>query len=306
MTGKVFISCGQRPPHETSVADAIGKLLHEEFGLTPYVACRQQSLAAIMEITNELRACDYYLFIDFKRRKEKPDDLPCSLFTHQELALAHHLGFVDQVIALQQEGAPLEGFLKYVQGNPASFKTVPELLAQVRALVRERGWKPGYSRNLVVGSLTRSELFSYTDHTGPSYFNVAWKAKIENRRPDTAAARLVCILDLINGEPCADRSYLKWADQASYEPTVLPLDFGWLVLFVVRPDRPGLFLQSSRDHVPRMPIVEANGDYDLTFKIFAPGFPLLQFFVNLSLRWEPTAPCDWRKWQTRSKAEIKV
>jgi hypothetical protein len=110
LKSKVFISCGQRPSTETQAADAISKLLAAEFCLEPYVASGVQRIDDIMDTTNKLRASDYYLFIDFKRRQRKPYDLACSLFTHQELALAHHLGFCDEDIALQENSAPTEGF----------------------------------------------------------------------------------------------------------------------------------------------------------------------------------------------------
>jgi hypothetical protein len=253
LTGKVFVSCGQRPPTETKAVEKVCQLLRDEFHLKTYVAFGVQSLGDIMAITNELRSCDYYLFIDFKRRPAKPQDLRCSMFTHQELALAHHLGFQDQVIALQQEGAPLEGFLRYVQSNPAKFTTIPELIKKVRILVSAKGWKPNYSRNLVVGQLTESGLVSYADHTGQS-FQHTWQATIENRRPDVAAVGALCILDLINGLPCKDRACLKWAgQQAGYERTILPQDFGLVDLFAVRVDQQGLFLHSARDVAPREP-----------------------------------------------------
>jgi hypothetical protein len=117
MAGRVFISCGQRPPAEREVAERIRALLEDEFHLSAYLAFRIQSLDDVMTITRELKSSDYFLFIDFLRRPERSEDLPVSLFTHQELALAHHLGFKD-IIALQQEGAPLEGFLRYVLSNP--------------------------------------------------------------------------------------------------------------------------------------------------------------------------------------------
>jgi hypothetical protein len=122
---------------------------------------------------NELRASDYYLFIDFKRRKRQPFDLPCSLFTHQELALAHHLGFRKEVIALQQKGAPSEGFLNCMQLNSIEFDNITDLLEKLRKLVRAKGWHPHYSRNLVVGQLTKSGLFSYRDHVEFCQYNVA-------------------------------------------------------------------------------------------------------------------------------------
>jgi hypothetical protein len=306
VSGKVFISCGQRPPDETAAADAVSRVLREEFHLVPYVAFRVQSLGDIMAITNELRSSDYYLFIDFARRQDKPQDLPSSLFTHQELALAHHLGFLDQVIALRQEGVPLEGFLKYVQSNPESFNTLEDLLDRVRTLVRAKGWNPGYSRNLVVGAVEKTGLLSYADHTGAS-LQMVWQARIENRRPDAAAVGAVCILDSIRDQsgneiPCEDHAYLKWAGHAGYERTLLPQDFGLIDLFAVRPDAPGLFLHSLRD-TPREPIVTANGDYEFSFKLFARDFPLLKFSVVVRLRWKSATPSTW---ENQSEAELKA
>jgi len=73
------------------------KLLKDKFQLDSYIAFKVQSLNDIMTITKELRSSDYYLFIDFVRRPTKSQYLHISLFTHQELALAHHLGFKDMI-----------------------------------------------------------------------------------------------------------------------------------------------------------------------------------------------------------------
>jgi hypothetical protein len=116
MPGKVFISCGQRD-RERTIAERIAELLRSsEFNLDPYLAFRTQSLSDILTITEELRSSDYYLFVDFQRAPTGPQDLPCSLFTHQELALAHHLGFRD-MIALQQ-GCPARRILKVRSRQP--------------------------------------------------------------------------------------------------------------------------------------------------------------------------------------------
>jgi hypothetical protein len=208
------------------------------------------------------------------------------------------LGFQDQVIALQQDGAPMEGFLRYVQSNPTKFNTTSELVDEVRKLVRAKRWSSNYSRNLVVGSLTPTSLISYADHTGPSQ-HVSWQARIENKRPDAAAVGAVCILDSINGYPSSDRANLKWAGHhLGYQRTVLPQDFGMVDLCAVRADRPGLFLLSELDITPRQPIVTNNGDYELAFKIFAQGFPLLQFTVTFHLQWQPATPALWTNQST--------
>ena len=96
LTGKVFISCGQAEPNERAAAASVRDLLKKEFNLDSYLAIYVQNLDDIMIITNELRSSDYFLFVDFNR---------CSLFTHQELALAHHLRFGGNIIALRQKGA---------------------------------------------------------------------------------------------------------------------------------------------------------------------------------------------------------
>jgi len=286
MSGKVFISCGQRPPREKSIADKVGELLKQKFNLDYYLAYKIQGLNDIMKITEELRSSDYYLFIDFCRRDK--EDLPCSLFTHQELALAHHLGF-KEIIAFQEKGAPLEGFLRYIQANPEPFESEDELLKKIEELVKERGWTSNYSRNLIVRQIfpNPKNPWQYGDQTGPSS-DYIWHAEIENRRPDVAAVNTVCILDYIefpNGKKkhCDDRSYLKWAGQIGYQRTILPEDYGTLDIFAVRADQTGIYLHSARDVTPRTPIIAASsGNYRLCYKVFSEGFPLLSFVVKVN------------------------
>src|SRR2546423_1701014 len=102
--------------HLTGERDAalrVRELLKSKFNLRVYVAITVQSFDDIMTITKELRSSDYYLFIDFKR---------LSLFAHQELALAHDLGFGGNLIALRETGASdPQGFQRYVLSNPSSF-----------------------------------------------------------------------------------------------------------------------------------------------------------------------------------------
>jgi hypothetical protein len=288
LIGKVFVSLGQATTGEKDAAQQVGKLLKDEFHLTAYLAITAQGLRDIMRTTDELRLSDYYLFIDFKRR---------SLFTHQELALAHHLKF-SEVIALQhQDAPPSEGFLRYMHCNPAKFASTPELVEKVRNLVKERGWTPNYSRNLVVNPvLGRSGGLTYGDHTGTT-FHESWRAKIENRRPDIAAVGAVCILDSIrhpsgDSRPTPDRGYLKWVGHGSfsaYERILLPNTPEEIDICAVRAGQPGLFLLSTLDVQPRQPIVTENGDYELHYKVFARDFPMLEFSVKVHLQWEPAA-----------------
>lgn len=305
MAGKVFVSCGQRPP-ERKNALKIQKLLEDEFHLNAYLAFRVQSLNDIMTITRELRSSDYYLFVDFLRKPKSTLDFQVSLFTHQELALAHHLGFED-MIALQEQGAPLEGFLRYVLSNPEPFTDEGDLLAKIRNLVRDRGWSSSYSRNLVLQRIGTPGSWTYNDHSG-TYQTYSWKIRVQNNRPDAAAVGSVCILDHVilptgvNLES-PDRSYLKWAGQAGYERTILPKDFGEIDLLSIHADRPGLFLHSLRD-TPREPIVVNDGQYKLGYKLFSQGFPLIWFSVAVDLSWLP--PSTDGQWPCNSTATLEA
>ncbi len=299
MSGKVFVSCGQATEEEKKIAKKVAQVLQREFKLKPYLAFTVQSLNDIMTIIEELRSSDYYLFIDFVRiptgRRTSSSYLPVSMFTHQELALAYHLGFAD-MIALQQEGAPRVGFLNYILSNPELFHDATDLIKKVRRLVTEKGWNPDFSRNLVVHEGDFSPPLQYTDHTGTSIERI-WYLKVENRRPDVAAVGSVCILDRIQRSDGhriipVDRSYLKWAGQMGYERTILPGDFGIIDLFAIRSDVPGIFLHSLRD-TPREPITDQDGEYILFFKLFSRGFPLLDFSVRLELRWKPMTKSVW-------------
>ena len=295
MPGKVFISCGQRGS-EKKTAEAVKDLLETKFGLSTYLAFQVQSLDDIMVITKELRTSDYYLMIDFKRAPNNIGDLTCSLFTHQELALAHHLGFGSDMIVLQQDGAVLEGFLKYVLSNPKSFKDNTDLIESINQLVLQKKWSSEYSRNLVVKDLSCTDCW-YSDHTGQSYQRV-WQIMIENRRPDTAALGTVCILDAVKDssgrkEQSKDRAYLKWAGQAGYERTILPKDFGLVDILAIRPDQRGVFLHSLRD-TPRDPIVQDDGEYEFFFKVYAREYSVVEFSVQIKLNWAEFAPDKWR------------
>jgi hypothetical protein len=281
VVGRVFISCGQRE-NERKTAEKIRNLLREKFSLDSYLAFKVQGLMDIMKITDELKASDYYLFIDFHREGE----IPCSLFTHQELALAHHVGFRD-IIAIQQNGVPFEGFLKYVLSNPEHFTSEEELLQKVERLVRERGWNKDYSRNLVLPNIWKEpDAITYRDQTGERTEYV-WRALVVNKRPDVAAVNAVCILDSITHADGStymsnDRSFLKWVGiVGGYNTTILPEDSAFIDIFCIRGDKPGLFLHSAWD-AERKPILDIEGSYKLNYKLFSEGFPLLPFTVEVS------------------------
>ena len=85
MTGKIFISCGQRSQDEKEIAKAVSELLEKKLKFPPpYLAAKIDTFEEVLSIIKELASSDYFLFIDFKREVKKPEnDLPCSLFSHQ-------------------------------------------------------------------------------------------------------------------------------------------------------------------------------------------------------------------------------
>lgn len=301
MVGRVFISCGQRRGREQEITHQIQELLMETFQLESYVAINIQGFNDIMRITDELKRSDYYLFIDFLRRnacflKRNTNNLPISLFTHQELALAHNIGFTE-MIALREKGAPIDGFLRYIQSNPVEFDGDEDLLTKVEDLVRARGWERNYSRNLVLQEISpRYGPFVYADHSG-MHAECVWHARIQNRRPDVAAVNTVCILDSISdgstNQESHDRSNLKWARQIGYERTIFPLDYGLIDVISIRQDEEGLFLHSALDISPRDPIVNRSGKYILNFKVFSQNFPVLQFSIEVDYVYSLHTPIDW-------------
>lgn len=298
MAGKVFISCGQRPPEETAIANQIKDLLKNDFELDSYLAFKVQSFDDVMQITRELSMCDYYLFIDFKREElERGNKHRGSLFTHQELAIARHLGF-SEIIALQQEGIELEGFAKYILSNPELFKTESDLLNKIEQLVRERGWSKDYSRNLVVEGIIKNNPIPYKDKKMSTPRNeIIWHCRILNKRNDKAAVGTLAILKQIeytSGQIISpDKTFLKWAfHDETYSKTIFPLGDASFDLIAIDTQNPlNVYLHSLLDSliitptfIGRPPIITGPvGKYKLTYQVFAENFPILEFCVALEL-----------------------
>src|ERR1700681_1582447 len=110
MPAQIFISCGQATPRERDAAARLKKALVED-GYRVYVAIQAQSIEDVNSgIIRQLERSDYYVFIDFGRESLSwlGRESRGSLFTHQELAIAHRTGF-EHVLFFQEDGVKLEG-----------------------------------------------------------------------------------------------------------------------------------------------------------------------------------------------------
>lgn len=305
MAGKVFISSGQKTREERNTIKEISNLLKKEFKLDTYVAFTLQGLNDVMKIMEELKKADYFLFIDFYRDKDK--EIPISIFAHQELALACHVGF-KEILAFQQEKAPSVGILPYIQANPVKFSNTTELKNKIKKMVKERKWSKTYSRNLQFNNIDGPYgPMQYIDHTGQT-IEYIWHARIVNNRPDTAIVNAVCVLDTIvlpdkRTIESPDRSPLKWARQHNqYQGTILPLDFGCIDVCAIRANQQGLFMHSSLDQTPRIPVCINAGTYTLNYKVFAQGFPMLRFALDINLKYILPKQSIWKN---RTKVKYK-
>jgi hypothetical protein len=278
----VFLSCGQRDG-EREIAQQLQRIIETEFEMECFNADSLQGFDDVMSITDRLSKADYYLFIDFKR----DGDLPASVFTHQEFALARAWGITD-MIAFQEEGLDSCGMLRYVLAHPIKF-TRDKLLGMVRNEVRAK-WNKNFSRNLVCSELRApSILINYGDHTGTKRsLEHVWNIFVQNRRKDRAAFNTVAILYSITNESTRetirpDSSYLKWAGQMGYQKSIFPEDEAHFDAFAIRVGEEGIFLHSAAD-VQRRPIITERGCYTMEYRVFSESFPPVGARIKVDYR----------------------
>jgi len=295
MPGKVFISCGQSSESEKEIASSIKDFLLSQ-GFNPYVAIESQSIQDInINIINQLKTSDYYVFIDFAREEistgSSNNIRRGSLFSHQELALAYFLGY-EYVVFLKDNNVKLEGFSKYLMSNARIFINNSEVVSLFKEELAKRDWAPNYSRHITTTCLRIGENgnpINYHDQAG-NYVEFVYHLIVTNNRIDTAAfdsvARLKKI-QIINGKSYlpADRSFLKWAGKSlSYSATILPKDFATIDLLAIDYQNPSIVrLHSEEDYRPRRSIIDSVGDYILYYQIFAKDFPSVDFCVKATI-----------------------
>jgi hypothetical protein len=293
MPSKVFISCGQASADERAVAAQMSKWFTEH-GFHPYVAIQAQSIQDVNNaIISELKAADYYIFIDFPRETLGGNNDGIhrgSLFTHQEMAIAYILGF-ERVLFLRHKDVMLEGLLQYTASNAMIFSTSQEITGIVERAIAERGWTPEYTRHLIAANLRWSEdIIQYRSHsTGEVFVGRFLSIDIQNHRSDIAAYNTVARLDTIkdaneNLLPVIDHSSLKANGQPGYANTIWPKSHGAFDLLFAKIEPKGsVYLNSSLDLTPKPAIIDRTGFYVLCYEVLAESFPILKFSIQLEV-----------------------
>lgn len=293
MTGKVFISCGQRTSEETTIAEKLKAWLDAR-GFNAYVARVAQSIEDVNSgIIKELKNSDFFIFIDFRREeiiKQKGEKINRgSLFTNQELAIAYYLGF-EKVLFFQQIDIKREGFLRYIAANPTPFENNNELFEKIKAEVEKRDdWKSTYTRHLIPANLNWGGEVSFTDHMQNNFPNCkALQIDIKNKRNDIASFNTVARLEYIerNGikNPCGDRSTLKVNGQPGFSQVIWPENHGAFDLLLMDKRNPSeMYLNSALDLRPKQPIISGNGIYSLYYSVLGENFPVLNFKVEIEV-----------------------
>lgn len=293
MTGKVFISCGQKDPEEIAIANKLKQWLNKR-GFNAYVAKIAQSIQDVNSgIINELKNSDFYIFIDFHREKIKQEKRKPiyrgSLFTNQELALVYYLNF-EKTLFFQQAGIKSEGLLRYIAANPTPFEKKDDVLALIKKEIKKRpDWTPSYTRHLIPANLNWGVPVIFQDHVGNRFDCRALQIDIQNKRNDIAAQNTVARLEFIESQgkkiPCGDRSMLKVTGHPGFSQVIWPENHGAFDLFLMDRNNPShMYLNSALDLRPKNPIISQNGVYYLYYAILAENFPLLKFKVKIDIQ----------------------
>ncbi|EFK06462.1 conserved hypothetical protein [delta proteobacterium NaphS2] len=289
MSAKVFISCGQASDEERIFAQSLGEWLRSE-GYVPYVAIEVQSILDLnYGIIGELKTSDYYIFVNFKREEVHRGTERFrrgSLYTHQELAVAYAIGF-ERMLLLNQKGAFPEGMQSFMVSNVPEFSEPAEALELIRAAIGKAGWRPEYSRHLSLASLDLGPEITYYDHASPPRRARVLLATIRNGRSDIGAMQAVARLSSLVGadgtrRESPDRSHLKATGHSGYSQAILPQSTAVFDLLTIDLNSPSqLYLNSSHDVVPRAPVIDKPGNYELLYEVYSSGFPVLRLRVDI-------------------------
>ena len=288
MPARVFISCGQASPEERLVAQNISAWFRSQ-GYLPYVAVTVQTIPDLNSgIIGALKESDYYLFIDFPRESlSSSTENRGSLYTHQELAAAYILDF-HPMILISHKKVKNEGIKNFIVSNCPQFESADQVPELVQQAVIAAGWTPNFSRHLSITVRWGNCLIYRDQSTGiQGRSSKVLHGDVNNHRCDFAARHTICRLTAITDtiglrNPSLDMTLLKASGRAGYEHTIWPNSsepFDLLGLDLSTP--PNIYLHSSLDLVPRIPIVSSIGTFQFHYEILSEGFPLFPFTIEI-------------------------
>jgi predicted nucleic-acid-binding Zn-ribbon protein len=143
---RVFISCGQKP-EEKPIGLKVAKYLRRK-GFDPYFAEEIQTPEALTkEIFDSLRNSEYFVAINFQRKKLKKGDIG-SLFIQQEFAIAAFLRI--SMIAFHKGNIKPAGVGEHLILKSIAFESYENI---IRYLSREvKKWDPNSTHQLKLES----------------------------------------------------------------------------------------------------------------------------------------------------------
>lgn len=290
LKAKVFISCGQRKDsEEVEVARAIAKVL-EDMGFEPYVAVQDQTLRGLKEnIFSQLRASEYFLFVDFPREQLlDTEEHRGSLFSHQELAIASYLGL--EAIAFQQKGVKaLDGMMGAMQLNPILFDDPAKLPELVHGQVQKAGWRADWKNALRItrqsGEFDDAHIINIPDRPLARFFHLtvenlnAWKVALN------CAAYVESIVDLRSNVSISIRTAeLKWAGYNQPTVAILPKSYRDLDAFFVLHNQPQiLHFNCFSDSGYFMRPIQGPAKFQLNYVVISETFPPAQITVEATV-----------------------
>ena len=292
---RVFISSGQRD-REMPIVSQIADLLRKE-GFEPYVAREQSSLDGLKEeIFRQLRYCEYFLFIDFKREPLVVADEDCrlefshrgSLFSHQELAIASYLGI--RAVGFQQEGlARLDGMLQAWPLNCHKFTNEFDLLTKIQRWVASKKWNPNWRAGICMDRNDPGDVLARNDP--PAIFHINVRNRDWRNPALDCRAYVERVYDLESEKELDLELFeLKWAGTVVPNVTIMPNRFRRFDAFVIEwtnsthvcwPIK-GAHSFSDTDKV--WPKITKAGKYHLLYLVTCFNFPPIRTMFELDLK----------------------
>jgi hypothetical protein len=204
------------------------------------------------------------------------------------------LGF-ERLLVINQKGVKPEGMLAYIGCNTDGFDKPNGCLKAVKKALEESNWKPDYSRRLIAGKPSFSDLVLYSDGLTQVKGRILY-LDILNHRPDMAALETTARLKNLRQAKTKTwmaseiRSPLKATRGRGYSHTIFPSSSEAFDLLCIgeSSDAAGqtkAFLNCALDLLPKPCVPITSGVWELEYEFYAIGFPVLRVMVEVT--WSP-------------------